>query len=478
MPQRKPNILFLMTDQMQARVLDAAHPCITPNLDRLIARGVRITRAYTPNAVCSPARASLMTGCLPHSHGVLQVTHCTHDYHCDIQPDKRHFAQSLTDAGYHTAYFGKWHVDRSEQPSKFGWQLDASSHSDRFRAASKAAQRPFNTLISRTVDTPEGYPPGLFYSVTDKPTESRMCGVTTGLALDHLRSIAGNPQPWCCFVSVIEPHDPFTCAKWAFDKYDVSSLTLAENVRDDLRDKPNIYRKVARVFEHLTDDERRTAMACYYAMVTEVDQQFGRLLDYLDATGQTENTIVVLTSDHGELLGSHGLYMKNYGAFEEVYNIPMVVAGPGVARGATSKARVGLHDLAPTLCDLAETTWQDTGESCSFAPVLRAPHASSDTFNTGYAEYFGTRFWISQRVIWDGDWKLIWNGFDFDELYNLADDPGEMHNRIDDPTCRPVVRSLMSQAYRVIQKTDDHPLLRAKYPALRVGAFGPGIIDN
>ena len=101
----KPNILFLMTDQMQGRVLDPDHVCKTPNFDRLASQGVRFARAYTPNAVCSPARASLMTGLLPHSHGVLEVIHCVDEDQCNLRRSFPHWAQRLEAAGYKTGYF-------------------------------------------------------------------------------------------------------------------------------------------------------------------------------------------------------------------------------------------------------------------------------------------------------------------------------------------------------------------------------------
>src|SRR5690606_12243037 len=121
-PFMTPNLLFLMTDQMQGRVLDPAHPCITPNFDSLAARGIRFTRAYTPNAVCSPARASLMTGLLPHNHGVLCVTHTVDEDQAVLRKEHPHWAQRFVEAGYRTGYFGKWHVERSNELAQFGWQ--------------------------------------------------------------------------------------------------------------------------------------------------------------------------------------------------------------------------------------------------------------------------------------------------------------------------------------------------------------------
>src|SRR5690554_7371945 len=123
MPDR-PNILFLMADAMQARVLAPGHPALTPNMDRLVQRGVRFARAYTPNAVCSPARASLMTGLLPHNHGVLHVTHNVYNDQSCLRLDHPHWAQRLEQVGYSTGYFGKWHVERTNRLESFGWMVN------------------------------------------------------------------------------------------------------------------------------------------------------------------------------------------------------------------------------------------------------------------------------------------------------------------------------------------------------------------
>ena len=183
----------------------------------------------------------------------------------------------------------------------------------------------------------------------------------------------------------------------------------------------------------------------------------------------------MLTSDHGELLGAHGLYCKNVSGFEEVYNIPMIVSGPGVEEGVLSDARVGLHDLCPTLLELADAEAIDVPDSRSFASALRDGSGSAGDFTRGFAEYHGGRYRLTQRVIWDGAWKLCWNGFDFDELYNLDDDPFEMDNRIDDAEADVHVRSLMQFAWKVVADTGDAALLNSHYPILRLAPYGPDL---
>ena len=467
-----PNILFLMTDQMQGRVLDPDHPCQTPNFDRLAARGVRLPRAYTPNAVCSPARASLMTGLLPHSHGVLEVTHTVDDDQSCLRTGFPHWAQRLGQAGYRTGYFGKWHVERSGDLARFGWQVVAT---DVMAGARKQDGR---FSLQKWDEQPEGYRKTLLYGVTEVPPERRGVGITTDLGLAFLEDAANGSAPWCCFVSITEPHDPFVTGQEAFARYDVEGLPLQPNVGNDLSGQPNLYRKAGVAWRDMDERQKREAAACYYASITEIDTQYGRLLDFLESSGQLDDTIVVLASDHGELLGSHGLYCKNFTGFEEVYSIPMVVAGPGALPGVTSQARVGLHDLCPTLLELAGLETIGAPDSRSFADALQDPEGGAGAFTRGFAEYHGSRYRVTQRIVWDGPWKLCWNGFDFDELYNLDDDPWEMSNLIDVDGHEEVVRALMRYAWEVVRDTGDRALLNSHYPILRLGRYGPGILGE
>ena len=228
MRMTSPNILFLMTDQMQGRVLEPENPCQTPHLDRLAARGVRFRRAYTPNAVCSPARASLMTGLLPHNHGVLFVVHTVDDDQAALRSQHPHWAQRLTEAGYRTGYFGKWHVERSNELGRFGWQQqDGLSGQTDWSAA--------NFSLERFLESPPGYEPNRFYGVCDLPAAARGMGKKTDAALNFLDTALGEGAPWCCFVSFTEPHDPFYCHEDAFAQYDVESIPLPPNVDNDLR---------------------------------------------------------------------------------------------------------------------------------------------------------------------------------------------------------------------------------------------------
>lgn len=494
----QPNILFLMADQMQAQVLDPDHVCQTPNLDRMAVRGVRFTRAYTPNNICSPSRASLMTGLMPHNHGVLEVLYPkVPDLHA-LRPDKPHWAQRLVDAGYRTGYFGKWHVERTNELNRFGWQVDGGHESSLFQTFSQEtvgdlpmqshpelparaggrrppAIPPCDPI--RYLDEPPGYGPHPFYGVTDRAAEERSMGLTTSMALRFLQEEREKPeaerQPWCCFVSLFEPHDPYVAGRETFKSYINQELPPPPSADDDLADRPGLYRRAQRIWRQLAPEEKREARACYYSSISEIDGQFGRLLDYLEASGQWENTVIVMTADHGDLLGAHGLFFKDISAFEEIFRIPLIVSGPGVAENTVCEGRVGLHDFCPTLLELAGCEPLDVIDSQSFAELLRHPEVGLERWQRGYAEYYGNRYRLTQRVVWDGPWKYVFNGFDFDELYNLEMDPHELVNLADDRAHAERLVQMTALFWDYAHQTGDFPRAETFYPALRLGAVGP-----
>ena len=334
----------------------------------------------------------------------------------------------------------------------------------------------------------------------------------TDCALEFLeaRLAEGSEQPWCCVSSYYEPNEAMVVGREAYELYDVDSLPLPPNLRDPMTDKPNIYRREQQIFAGVSDDEWRAAKACYLGRITEIDAELGRLLALLREHDALESTIVIVssliphtrcpaalpllpsreirrrgprvrcvrsqvTADHGKYVGGHGMEAHNFGGFEEIYNIPMIVAGPGVAVGERCDGRVGLHDLHPTILELcgAAPDAPARADSRSFAPLLAAPAAQESGYRTGYAEYFGTRFPLSQRILWDGDWKLVFNGFDFDELYCHATDPHELTNLAAEPEHRQRVEEMMAKVWGRVEATGDGALLNTHYYSMRFAAVGP-----
>ncbi|MHC4886529.1 MAG: sulfatase-like hydrolase/transferase [Planctomycetota bacterium] len=392
----RPNILLFMADGMQARTLDPASPCLTPTMDSVVARGVWIRNANTVLPTCSPARASLMTGMLPHNHGVYTVEHCTDPDQCNLRPQYRHWAQALGDSGYETAYFGKWHVERSCDLKGFGWQVDQARGKEEHRKSSEggnAVDERIDPDLLGTLPEGNGYNADIHYAVTDAPEEEREPYVTTQLAIDYLRHKDGE-KPWVASVNFYGPNEAMIAQRKYFDRYDVGALPLPENLNDPMTDRAALYRRSQGVFKEIAPAEWRKALACYYARITEIDAQLGRLIEVLKETGQYENTLILITADHGKYVGSHGMEAQahNFGAFEEIYNIPMVAAGPGVAAVGAVEARVGIQDVAPTLCEWTGSEPLGEVDGRSFAALLRDPVGEAEGFQQSYAEYHGTRF--------------------------------------------------------------------------------------
>ncbi len=478
----RPNILMFLPDGMQAQVFRPDHDCKTPNFDRLADRGIRFSRAHTPLPTCSPARASLMTGLLPHNHGVLQVEHCVDDDQCVLRTQHPHWAQRLSEAGYRTGYFGKWHIERTNRLEDFGWQVNGCDATAAFRALGEGVASTEKLLDDDSLASyktgPEGYNPVLHYGVTDMPSDQRSFGVTTRLAQDFLAESFEQDAPWACCVSFPEPNVPVIAGREAFEQYDVDAIRLPENFHDDFANSPAFYRRQKQIFETISEQQWRESRAVYYALISELDAQFGKLLDQLEAAGQLDNTVVIALSDHGRYMGAHGFDAHNYGAFEEIYNIPLIVAGPGIAEGVDSGALVSFHDLCPTLLELAGADPIDTPDSRSFAPLLADPVAEAPNFNTGYAEFYGTRFLMTQRILWQGSWKFVFNGFDYDELYNLDDDPHELHNLGNDPAHRNRMQAMMAEIWRIVHDTDDRALLGTHYSPMRFALVGPNVAKD
>lgn len=478
----RPNILLFLTDAMQAATVNPDHQCLTPHFEELASRGVQFTRAHTTCPTCSPARASLMTGLLPHNHGVLEVEHGRDLDQCCLRIDKPHFAQHLTETSYTTAYFGKWHIERTNQLENFGWQhsvVKGSEHVSNLGKGSHSPEpMPLDESLCGWLEGPPGYNRVLHYGVTDTEPAARYPGLSVTHALEFLKTQTDNTQPWCCCVSFSEPNEALIVSRRVWDLYDAETIELPANLRDDYRDRPNLYRREQQIAAHLSEDHWKAARACYYGRITELDEQFARLTAFLEQTGQLENTIIVMLSDHGRYVGAHGFDAHNFGPFEEIYNIPLLIAGPGIASGSKCDALVGIQDLCPTLLELTGSPPITNPDSQSFAALLANPTLEDPAFQTGYAEYHGTRFPLAQRILWDGPWKFVFNGFDFDELYNLADDPHETKNLAPEPAHRDRCVELMTKIWQKIQCTDDRTLWETHYFSMRLGCVGPGAVTD
>ena len=462
-----PNLLFLITDQQRADTVAPDSLCQTPNLDALAERGTRFDRCYTVSSICSPSRASLLTGLLPHSHGMVDVTHAVPAYRAHLLSDLPFWPQALQAAGYRTGYFGKWHVERSNQLQHFGFD---TYEVEKYHQLLGLVERDDPMLLRKDVHQ-KGYRDFLLYGAVDAPVASTAEYQLYTEGIRFLEAAAHNSdQPWALFLSTEAPHDPYVALQDYYERYDPADIPRPASFSDDLSVRPAIYRRIQSVWDDLTWEDYARATACYYANCTLIDDQIGRIIAFLEETGQIEQTLIVFTSDHGDYMGAHRLLLKGIPAFDEIYRTPLIMAGPGIPPGMESEAIVSLLDLAPTLVQL--TTGGDfSGQGRSLLPLLAG---EADVWeNEAFAECHGQRFYYTQRILWRNNHKYVFNGFDEDELYDLATDPHEMHNLAGDPAAQPLLEAMAARMWQIMHETKDFNMIEAQYGMFRFAPVGP-----
>lgn len=469
-----PNVLFVMNDHTNARAVAPAGQCLTPNLDRLAAEGVRFARCYTTNAICSPARASLMTATYPSTHGMWDCTHTQRAEWVNVSERLLYFSQRLADAGYVNGYFGKWHVEQTYDLARFGWHEISHERSGEHCQHARLERVAGSEVVQRT----EGYRDYLLAATgEDHGRPVRHPAFERGI--DFLRRHAGSSQPFCCFVSTAEPHDPYVPPRRFLEMYDVGGVRVSPTLRDEPAGKGEVVRRMRAVWKDLTDDDWRAISAAYWATITFLDSETGRLLDVLRETGQYDNTLIVFTSDHGDMLGAHGLATKGVGtAYEEVYNIPLIVKPPRPAAGREEPgALVSLVDVGPTVLDYCGLAPLPAAHGRSLRGLIQGTADAAD-FRDAYAEFFGQRFVYTQRIVWHDDWKYVFSPGGVDELYDLGGDPHERVNLAADRDRRDVLIDMCRRMWRTMKAIGDDSLFNTHYATLRTAPVGPDSIGE
>jgi arylsulfatase A-like enzyme len=452
--EKKPNIVFLMTDQHRWDALGCANPLvITPNLDRLAARGIRFPQAICNVPMCVPSRYSLMTGLYPSLVGVRSNSEmCVRD---ELLPVPA-LAERLRDAGYETAGFGKTH-----------WYLNDESS---FQPGVEKSTRGFDIrVLAKSADDP-GYEPGALMMGEDRPEPYRKLkeetkpfgkgggtvagyigctsevqgehhreGWLTEKALDYLQSGRDAKKPFFLYLSFDFPHAGLNVPPGYEELYELDSIPPLRVPPEGLELPEHARPWSGRLAWRLkSEEEKRRTTLRYYALCTYIDELFGKVLDQLEESEELENTFIVFTSDHGEMLGDRHRYTK-FCLYEASVRVPLLMAGPAVAaelRGTVDTRYAELVDVLPTILDAAgiERPSGLSGYSLLQEPVRKG----------GFAEMHGTDGGAGPAYMWRTDqYKLIihlpfssaeaYSRIDEakGELYDLLEDPDEYHNLYD-----------------------------------------------
>lgn len=438
MPNNLPNILLIFADQMRGMDMGCAgnSDVVTPNMDKLAVEGMYFSRAYANTPVCTPSRGSLLTGLYPLSH--LAITN-----DLPINTDISSIGKILKGAGYYTGYVGKWHLDGVPRdkftppgPRRFGF--------DDFWAVWNCSHDYFNAYYYK--NTPEAIPIKGYEPIGQ-----------TDLAIESMeRSLREKRLPFFLVISWGPPHDPYWMVPEKYkSKYEPVQITLRPNAKIDTRKLLNP--KDAEL-------SPKETIANYYAAITALDEQLGRILDFLDDNRLTENTIVIFTSDHGDMLWSQGM-MKKEQPFEECINIPFIIRWKGyIPAGKRSNALLSIVDVVPSILSLLGIKTSEKIEGTDLSRVFlgledRGPNSvflqEIVPVDEGYAQ--GIREWRGIRTA-----KYTYARWQSGEgwvLYDNELDPYQMENLIDNPKYKSIIEGMERILQYWLKRTND-PFLR------------------
>ena len=463
----RPNIIFVMTDDHTVRELSCYGNEVlhTPNMDRLAAEGTRFANTFCTNALCAPARATVLTGAYSHVHGIYGNSERA-DAVESLDPQVPTFPELLRQAGYATGLVGKYHI--RQNPRGFDHWCIHPGQGEYFD--------PVYIRNGKRVQK-KGY-------ATD---------ITTDLALEYLESVDKN-RPFCLVYQFKAPHRPFTPAprhRALFDALEIpepatydddyGSRRVAAEAADmqfdlslagDYEDLPEGLNREERkrwIYQRFTRDRYRT--------IYGVDENLGRVLDFLDERDLSEDTLIIYTSDHGYFLGEHGWYDKRF-MYEPALRIPLLARYPRLgAAGHVATELVANIDFAPTILDLAGVAPPATVQGRSLRPLLEG-HSPQDWRQSVYYAYYENswelqgrgeeamaepyRYFTPHRIgphrgVRTQRYKLIdyYGEGDYWELFDLQEDPDERHNLYGDPRHGATIAALKEELGRLRQEYRD-----------------------
>lgn len=441
---KQPNILFLQVDQLTAGALSAYGNTYVhaPTLDRLARQGVIFDTCYCNYPLCAPSRFSMATGQLASDVGAF-------DNGAEFTAEAPTYAHHLRAAGYHTALSGKMHFIGPDQHHGFETRLTPDLYPGDFSwAANWGGDATRDTNDPRVVR---------IAGVAERTVQIDYDTEVTESAIAHLKTISTDTQPFFLQVSYTHPHDPFLCPQAFWDLYADKPVPMPRTpALSDTEHDPHTLRLLKSFGLHgidFTDDEIATAIRGYFGAISFIDDQIARVLAALDDTGRADDTLIVFTSDHGEMLGERGLWMKKH-FYENALRVPLLASAPWLeprrVPGLTS-----LCDLLPTFN--AVGGGPDPVEPLEGMDLTPAFTGAPLPDRTIHAEYTGESTPAPIYMVRRGNWKLVSSSADGDRLFNLVDDPEERQNRAGDRDCADRL-SALKQA--VADRWDDAALTK------------------
>lgn len=447
----QPNVLVLNTDQQRVDCLGCYGGQVeTPTIDALAESGIRCTNMFVPSPNCCPSRASMFTGNYPHTTGV---------YGADSLPhNQRTIVEYLSRAGYQTDLIGKWHLgtfpDR-DAPRGFDQIVTAMEHdtpagtdTDYLRYLKnegviepEAGEDAWRTPIDNES-----------FGTSEIPEEHHMTTWLADRTIERIDQLQESDDSFYLHVGGFYPHFPIAPPAPYDEMYDPSDVDLPANSDDPFENKPPLERQfpdgtptaARKQYEEFSEADLRKAWALTYGLCSHIDTQFGRIIQHLEETGLRDDTIIVYLSDHGEMLGSHGLMWKGPFLYDELVNVPFIISHPDTD-GRTTDSLLSMVDFAPTIAEVTGVDFPEV-EGESFAPLLFGEE--TDHRSVVYAEYLKYRGNVASNPVFmvrGKRYKYVVVEGQGELLYDLSGEPSEVINHADDPEYGHIKRALRNK---------------------------------
>lgn len=468
-----PNILWITADECRFDTIEGLNNAYThtPNLRRLADEGAALTHEVVQCPICSPSRAAFLTGRYPHTTGLRANGQ-------RIRATEKLVTRILADNGYECDLVGKLHLSpceggRIEDRIDDGYDLFCWSHdlSDQWPTANM--WRVWLEQQGIRWPAPPPHTPAWGVPIDPKYTQTEWCA---DKAIEFMRQNRSF-RPWLISVNIFQPHHPFWPTEEYFNRYDPAKMPSPRYQEGELRtkspyartDHQSAYGGLDISFAKTDDLTHRKITVAYYAMIEQVDHAVGRMLASLKQTGQEENTIVIFSSDHGEMLGDHGIYLKGPYFYEPLIRVPLIIRWPaGFKAGIKPDALVEEIDIAPTLLEAAGVPIPHRMQGKSLTKLLTGQtdaHRSSV-----YSEFYNANFeydpppWAT--MVRTERYKMfIYHSLGgWGEMYDLEKDPWEFRNLWDERGVRNIKQELQALLIaRMSETVDPHPLQRCSW---------------